>query len=116
VIDRLPGDLKSQVAAYHVQPFINAVTESTLTHPSEFKLYGYICGFTVIPAIVLREKGVDFEFIYLNIFGKREQKNPEHFARHSWGKVPVIVSAFASNSLSPQASFWPILTCFLGGW
>jgi hypothetical protein len=35
---------------------------------------GYICGFTVIPAIVLREKGVDFDFIYLDIFGKRESK------------------------------------------
>ena len=69
------------------------------------KLYGFPQGFTTIPAIILREKGVDFDFVYLDLFGKREQMTPEHFARNPWGKVPVIVSAPPSNNLSLQASF-----------
>ena len=56
------------------------------------KLYGYVGGFSKIPAIVMREKGVDFDFVYMDIFGKKEQKTPEHLAKHPFGKVPVIVS------------------------
>jgi glutathione S-transferase len=66
------------------------------------KLYGFPQGFTTIPAIVLREKGVDFDFVYLDLLGKREQMTPEHFARNPWGKVPVIVGVFSSNSSSLQ--------------
>jgi glutathione S-transferase len=64
------------------------------------KLYGYVSGFSKIPAIVMREKGVDFDFVYMDIFGKKEQKTPEHIAKHPFGKVPVFVSTSSISSCS----------------
>ncbi|KAI8588027.1 hypothetical protein HDU89_002203 [Geranomyces variabilis] len=54
------------------------------------KLYGMsvsTCTQKVI--FVLQDKQIPFEFIAINVL-KKEQKLPEHIARHPFGKIPVL--------------------------
>ena len=50
-------------------------------------------GLSTRAAVVLKEKGIPFEWVSLNGFAG-ETKSPEHLKRHPFGQLPVIVSIF----------------------
>jgi glutathione S-transferase len=56
------------------------------------KLYGTYLGPTKHVEMVLREKGVPYEFHMLNL-GSKEHKVPEYMAKQPFGQVPCLVSA-----------------------
>ncbi|RKO84852.1 glutathione S-transferase [Blyttiomyces helicus] len=54
------------------------------------KLYGMsVSTCTQKVVMALNEKNIPFEFININVL-KKEQKTPEHVARHPFGKIPVL--------------------------
>jgi glutathione S-transferase len=56
----------------------------------EPKLYGFD-GSTYVRTVkmVLRDKGIDYEQEQINVL-EGEPRQPEHLARHPFGKVPVL--------------------------
>ncbi|KAI8821263.1 glutathione transferase [Fimicolochytrium jonesii] len=56
----------------------------------QYKLYGMsVSTCTQKVVFALKAKNLNFEFININVL-KREQKLPEHIARHPFGKIPVL--------------------------
>jgi glutathione S-transferase len=54
------------------------------------KLYGFPPTRSIRPLWVLRELGVDFDFVDVNLV-RGEHKRPEFLARNPAGKIPVLV-------------------------
>ena len=58
------------------------------------KLYGtYRSTWLRLVAAVLKEKGVPFEFVPVDM-SKGEHKSPEYLSKHPFGQVPYIVGHF----------------------
>jgi glutathione S-transferase len=61
------------------------------------KLYhGTLGGMSLRASVILIELGIPFEFVMVNVMPPSEAKLPEHFKRHPFGLLPVLVPAHLS--------------------